>query len=282
LSLGVFLAVLGAAMLHAAWNAAIKGGADRFASVLALTLASGTLSALLLPFVPAPAPASWMWIAASALLHFANKMLLIRAYALADLSQVYPLARGTAPMVVALVSASLLGEPLTLLDFAAVAAIGCGVMLMSLRGGADLGRMDHNALGWALATAAATAGYTIVDGIGARLAGTASGYILWMFVGDAVLLTLYAAISRGIGASLPCLRSTWLMGLTAGAMSLGSYWVAVWAFTKAPIALVAALRETSVLFAMLIAVTLLGERATRWRWIAAASILGGVILMRVA
>lgn len=282
MSLGVFLAVLGAAMLHAAWNAAIKGGADRFASVLVLTLASGTLSALLLPFVPPPAPASWVWIAASALLHFAYKMLLIRAYALADLSQVYPLARGTAPMVVALVSASLLGEPLSALDFAAVAAIGAGVVLMSLRGGADLGRMNRTALGWALATATATAGYTIVDGIGARLAGTASGYILWMFVGDAVLLALYATFSRGLGASLPYSRRAWLMGLTAGAMSLGSYWVAVWAFTQAPIALVAALRETSVLFAMLIAVTLLGERATRWRWIAAASILGGVVLMRVA
>jgi drug/metabolite transporter (DMT)-like permease len=281
LDLGVFLAVLAAALLHAGWNALIKGGTDRFASVIALTLATGGLSAALLPFVPSPAPAAWPWIAASAALHVAYRLLLVRAYALADLAQVYPLARGAAPMIVALVSASLLREPLTTLDFAAVAAIGGGVVLMSLRGGADLGRMDRAALALALATAAVTAAYTLIDGVGARLAGTASGYILWMFALDAALFCCAAAVLQPGGLRLPSARRTWTMGLAAGAMSLGSYWVAVWAFTQAPIALVAALRETSVLFAMLIAVTLLGERATRFRWIAAASILAGVVLMRL-
>jgi drug/metabolite transporter (DMT)-like permease len=281
LDLGVFFAVLVAALLHAAWNALIKGGADRFASVFALTLATGGLSGALLPFVPAPVPASWPWIAASAALHVAYRLLLVRAYGLADLAQVYPLARGAAPMIVALVSASLLGEPLGALDFAAVAAIGGGVAVMSLRGGADLGRMDRAALGFALATAAVTAAYTLVDGVGARLAGSASGYILWMFALDAVLFTSIAAIARPAGLRLPSTRRAWAFGLAAGAMSLGSYWVAVWAFTQAPIALVAALRETSVLFAMLIAVTLLGEPATRFRWLAAAGILTGVVLMRL-
>jgi drug/metabolite transporter (DMT)-like permease len=267
--------------MHASWNALIKGGADRFASVFALTLATGGISAALIPFVPAPAPASWPWIAASAALHVGYRLLLVRAYALADLAQVYPLARGAAPMIVALVSASLLGEPLTALDFAAVAAIAAGVVLMSARGGADLGRMDRTAFALALATAGVTAAYTLVDGVGARLAGTASGYILWMFALDTVLFSLVAAFRRRPVFAIPATRRVWLTGFAAGAMSLGSYWVAVWAFTQAPIALVAALRETSVLFAMLIAVTLLGERATRFRWIAAGCILAGVVLMRL-
>ncbi len=282
MDLGVFLAVLGAALLHASWNAAIKGGADRFLSVMLLTLSSGTISALMLPFVPEPAAAAWPWIVASALIHCAYKILLIRAYALGDLSQIYPLARGSAPMIVALVSAPLLGEPLTALDMAAVIAIGLGIVLMSMRGGADLGRMSPTALGWALATACSTASYTIVDGIGARAAGTPSGYILWMFVGDAICMMLYAlTVRRAAHLVVASSSRAWAVGLAAGAMSVGSYWIAVWAFTKAPIALVAALRETSVLFAMLIAALFLGERATHWRWTAAAVILTGVVLMRL-
>lgn len=276
----VFSAVLTAAALHAGWNAVVKVGLDRFSSILLLALVQSALSLALLPLFPLPAEAAWPWIAASALLHAGYKIFLIRAYEHGDLSQVYPLARGTAPLLVVLVSVLFLGEVTTLGKVLAVVAIGLGVVVMSLRGGAGLGGIAPKALAYALGTAAFTASYTLVDGLGARVSGTASGFTLWMFVGDGLCMVLYALATRGPRA-FAVLRPAWRSGLAAGAMSLGSYWIAIWAFTQAPIALVAALRETSVLFAMLIAVLLLKERAGAWRWVGSALILGGVVLMRL-
>ena len=274
----VFAAVLAAALMHAGWNAVVKVGLDRFSSVLLLALVQSGLALALLPFFPLPAPASWPWLAASALLHTGYKLFLIRAYAHGDLGQVYPVARGTAPLIVALVGAAFLGEAPTPAKALAVAAIGLGVVLMSTEGGGPR-PASRTALAWALGTAAFTASYTLVDGVGARLSGTASGFTLWMFVGDGLGMLVSAVGARGPG-SLVRLLPAWRSGLAAGAMSLGSYWIAIWAFTRAPVALVSALRETSVLFAMLIAVFVLGERAGARRWAAAALVTAGVTLMR--
>ena len=191
----------------------------------------------------------------------------------------YPVARGTAPLIVALASAAFLGEAPTPAEAAAVAAIGLGVVLMSTDADGPRPAAPRTALAWALGTAAFTAAYTLVDGVGARLAGTASGFTLWMFVGDGLGMLAAALGARGAGG-LVRLLPAWRSGLAAGAMSLGSYWIAIWAFTRAPIALVAALRETSVLFAMLLAVFVLGERAGARRWGAAALVTAGVMLMR--
>jgi drug/metabolite transporter (DMT)-like permease len=275
----VFLAVLGAAIMHAGWNAIVKTGLDRFSSILLLSMVQGVLALLLLPFFATPLAAAWPWLVASALLHIGYKMFLIRAYEHGDLSQVYPLARGTAPLIVALVGAVFLGEIMTTGKTAAVIAIGLGVIVMSRSGGA-LGRLPRKALFYALGTACFTASYTLVDGVGARIAGTASGFTLWMFVGDATGMTLSAFAMRGKRA-FSGLLPAWRSGIAAGALSLGSYWIAIWAFTLAPLAMVAALRETSVLFAMLIGVFMLGERAGIWRWVAAILIVAGVVLMRL-
>lgn len=275
----VFLAVLGAAVMHAAWNAIVKVGLDRFSSILLLSMAQGAMALILLPFFPVPQAAAWPWVAGSALLHVGYKLFLIRAYQHGDLSQVYPLARGTAPLIVALVGALFLGEVMTPGKTAAVVAIALGVIVMS-RNGNGLGRLPRKALLYALGTACFTAAYTLVDGVGARIAGTASGYTLWMFALDAAGMTGFALAARG-GGAVRRLRTAWRGGVTAGALSLGSYWIAIWAFTLAPLAMVAALRETSVLFAMLIGVFLLGERAGLWRWVAALLIVGGVVLMRL-
>lgn len=274
----VFLAVLGAAVMHAGWNAIVKVGLDRFSSILLLSMVQGVMALVLLPFFAVPLAAAWPWVAASALLHIGYKLFLIRAYQHGDLSQVYPLARGTAPLIVALVGAIWLGETMTVGKTAAVAAIALGVIVMSRNGGLD--RLPRKALLYALGTACFTASYTLVDGVGARIAETASGYVLWMFAGDALGMTGFALATRGRGA-LARLLPAWRSGLAAGALSLGSYWIAIWAFTLAPLALVAALRETSVLFAMLIGVFVLGERANPWRWVSAGLILSGVALMRL-
>jgi drug/metabolite transporter (DMT)-like permease len=276
----VFCTVLLAALLHAGWNAIVKIGLDRFSSVLLLALVQAAIALPVLPLVARPAWEAWPWIAASAILHSGYKISLIRAYAHGDLSQVYPLARGAAPLIVAIVSIPVLGESLKPVAILAVLTVAGGIFLMSFKGGVQLRRMSPATFAYALATAAFTASYTLVDGIGARVAGSASGFILWMVLGDAIGMLIYASIVRG-WAALPALASAWKVGFAAGAMSLGSYWIAVWAFTQAPIALVAALRETSVLFAMLIAVLFLKEPSTCWRWAAAGTIGIGIALMRL-
>ncbi len=275
----VFFAVLAGAVMHAGWNVLIKVGLDRTASMFLLAFMQGAICIALLPFFAIPLAASWPWLAVSALLHSGYKIFLIRAYEHGDLSQVYPLARGSAPLIVALAGIFVLAEGMTAAKFAAVCAIGLGVMLMSSRiGGSEA--MPKKALLYALGTALFTASYTLVDGVGARLSGTASGFTLWMFVGDGILMTVYALCARGRGL-FAAVRGNLGSGAAAGALSLGSYWIAIWAFTLAPIALVAALRETSVLFAMLIAVFVLGEKASAQRWFAAGLIGAGIVLMRL-
>ncbi|MCF3935663.1 EamA family transporter [Acuticoccus sp. M5D2P5] len=273
-----YLAVLAAALMHAGWNAVVKVG-DRFSAILMLSLAQGAIAFALLAVFPFPAREAWGWLVLSAALHVGYRLFLIRAYAHGDLAEVYPLARGTAPLIVALVGALFLGERLAPLGLLAVAAIGLGVIAMSLRGGKDHGPPHPAAIAFALGTAVFTASYTLTDAVGARLAATASGYTMALFALDSVMMTGFAAATRG-RAAFTRLAPIWRTGLLAGALSLGSYWVAIWAFTRAPVALVAALRETSVLFALLIGVLFLGEHVGRWRILAAILILSGMMLMR--
>ena len=275
----VFVAVLIAAVMHAGWNAVVKVGLDRTSSILLLSLVQSGLALVLMPFFPMPAAAAWPWLAASALLHTGYKLFLIRAYEHGDLSQVYPLARGVAPMIVAIVGSAVLGEAMTVTKALAILVIGLGIAAMSMKGG-TVERLPANALVYAWITSIFIAGYSLVDGVGARLALTASGFVLWMFVLDGLIMLGYGFAIRG-RRSITMLVPAWREGLLAGSLSLGGYWIVVWAFTQAPIALVVALRETSVLFAMLIAVFVLREKAGRWRWAAAALIVGGVVLIRV-
>jgi drug/metabolite transporter (DMT)-like permease len=274
-TLPVFFAILFAALLHAGWNAVVKLGLDRFSSVLLLALVQGGIAMLLLPVFGLPAPAAWPWVLLGSALHSGYKLFLIRAYGHGDLSQVYPLARGTAPLIVTVASAFFLAEAPPLMRVAAVLAIAGGIMLMAGHGG-----LSRTALLWALGTACFTASYTMADGVGARLAGNASAFAMWMFALDGLVMLAAGLVMRG-GRALVALLPAWRGGAAAGAMSLGSYWIAIWAFTRAPLAMVAALRETSVLFAMLIAFFLLKEKVERRRWIAAALIVTGIVLMRV-
>jgi drug/metabolite transporter (DMT)-like permease len=279
--LPVFVAVLAAALLHAGWNALVKIGLDRFSSILLLALVQGAIALALLPFFDPPARAAWPWVLAGSLLHSGYKLTLIQAYRHGDLSQVYPLARGTAPLIVALAGALFLGEGMSITRIAAILAIAAGIMLMAARGGERGGiGLGKAGLGFALATACFTASYTMADGVGARLAGAASGFALWMFALDGLIMLAYGLATRR-GAALAALLPAWRGGAAAGAMSLGSYWIAIWAFTQAPLAMVAALRETSVLFALMIAFFLLKERIGPWRVGAAILILAGIVLMRV-
>jgi drug/metabolite transporter (DMT)-like permease len=276
----VFAAVLLAALLHAGWNAFVKVGTDRFSSILSMGLFQAGVALLLLPFFGLPAQAAWPWVLLGSSLHSGYKLFLIRAYEHGDLSQVYPLARGTAPLIVAVAGAAFLGETPTLVRMAAIASIAAGIMLMAKPDGGGAAPLSRKGLFLALGTAAFTASYTMADGIGARIAGSASSFILWMILLDGLFMLVYALWTRG-PAALAALLPSWRAGLAIGTMSLGSYWIAIWAFTQAPLALVAALRETSVLFAMLIAVFVLKEKVGPRRWLAAGFIVGGIALMRL-
>ena len=280
MELHVFLAVLLAAAMHAGWNAVVKGGGDPFTTVTHVTLFSGAAGLVWLPLLEAPKPNVWIWLLASAAIHTVYRLMMIGAYRSGDMAQVYPIMRGTPPLVTAIATALLIGEVIGPAGFAAVTALSLGVVAMSLKGG-QLGRFNRRAVGFALASALSTVGYTLADGIGARTHGAAFGYVCWMTVGNSVAMQVTALAMRGpsIYASLP---GNWKLAAGGGLMSLMSYAIAIWAMTQAPIALVAALRESSVLFGALIATLILKEPLTGWRIAASALVVAGVVLLRIA
>lgn len=278
MTIGVFLVVLCAALLHASWNAVIKFSDDKMQGMVLLSIAHGLIGLVMVMIFPAPDPDAWGWLAASVAFHLLYKSCLTIAYGHGDLSRVYPIARGTAPVLVLLISFAVLPDHIAMLQVAGVVLVSFGILQMA-RGVFDLGE-SRKLLPFALGAALGTAGYSISDGMGARAAGNASGYVGWLFLLDAFLFTLWGFYRRG-SAAVPRRPDFWAMGLVAGAGSVAAYWIAVWAMTVAPIALVAALRETSVLFAVLIGVLFLGEPAERRKVWAALIIVSGVILMRL-
>ena len=276
----MFLAVLGAAMMHAGWNAVVKGGTDPFTSVTQVSLFSGGIALCFLPLVEVPAAVAWPWLTASAAIHTLYRFMLIGAYRAGDMAQVYPIMRGAAPLLTVLATALLIGERVSALGMAAVAALSLGVLLMSLRGG-RVGGFEGRAVAMALLSAASTCGYTLADGIGARVNESAPGYALWMFVLNAITMQSIALAMRG-WKTYDGMRVHWPVMVGGGAMSMCAYFIVIWAMTHAPIALVAALRETSVLFGSLISIVILKEVMTGWRALASAFVLLGMVLLKMA
>jgi drug/metabolite transporter (DMT)-like permease len=276
----VFSAVLFAAACHAGWNAAIKGGIDTVAMTSLIAIAAGVVALPFLPFVGLPSGPAWPWVFASVVIHLLYFIGLSESYRVGDLGQVYPLARGSAPLMTAALSALLLGESLGLAAWIGIVALAAGVLLLSARGGRALARFDGHATGLALFTATTICAYSLVDGMGARLAGSAHAYTASLFVGNAIVLAGYGLARRG-RAAVPALAGYWRLGLAGGALQLLAYGIVIWAMTVAPIAIVAALRETSVLFGTMLAVVLLREPLRPIRIIAALMIVTGLMLIRL-
>jgi drug/metabolite transporter (DMT)-like permease len=277
----VFAAVLFAAACHAGWNAAIKRGLDPLIVTVLISIGAALVSALFLPIVGLPAPEAWPFAAASVLIHLFYFGALIESYRAGDLGQVYPIARGSAPLLTATATTLLVGERLGAFGWSGIVLLVAGVLLLSLRGGRDLARLDRKAVGFALFTAVTICGYSVVDGMGARLAGDANAYSLVLFVGIGPVMALYALVRRGT-AAFRVMPRHWGTGLAGGTLQLFSYAIAIWAMTVAPIAIVAALRETSVLFGAVIAVVLLKEPLRASRIVAALMIVTGLALIRLA
>jgi drug/metabolite transporter (DMT)-like permease len=280
MTLAVFFAVLAAAAMHAAWNALIKMRGDRFASISLTSLGMSLAALPVIPFVEFPGAAVWPFIAASLAIHIGYRLFLVMAYEAGDLAQTYPLARGAAPLMTTFGAIFLLAELPTPLAILGIVLLSTGTLLMSFRGGAGLGRLDRRAVGFALTTSIFIAGYTLTDGSGARLAATASSYAAWLFLCDGICSMAIGFYYRGRGL-LSVMKTEWHIGVLTGLLSAASYWIAMWAMTKAPIASIAALRETSILFAMLISVFALREKMTGWRVAAALCIVAGVVALRL-
>ena len=274
----VFLAVLFAAVLHASWNAVIRRGDDRFQGMLLLTLTQGVMGLAMALFVPLPSGIVWVWVLGSGALHTAYKLFLTAAYQHGDLSRVYPIARGTAPMMVVLVGFFLLPDSVQTKEYLGIALIGVGVMMMA--NGVFKDGETRSLIPLALGSAACTAGYSLIDGMGARVAGHATMFTAWLFVFDAMFFAIFTGATRGRRVFVAS-RRAWSIGALAGALSLVTYWIAVWAMTVAPIALVAAVRETSVLFAVIIGVVVLKEKASVGKIIAALVIVTGIAIIRL-
>jgi drug/metabolite transporter (DMT)-like permease len=276
----VFTAVLFGAACHAAWNAIIKVGLDPLPATTLISTGAGIIALALLPFTGLPPPAAWPWVVASIVIHLLYFIGLSEAYRTGDLGQVYPLARGAAPLMTALATAFFIGEQVNLAGWAGIVILVCGVVLLSARGGREFAKVDRRALGFALFTAVTICAYSVVDGIGARISGNPHSYTLAMFAGNGIAMLIYAFVRRGT-ALWPLMRPHWVSGAGGGALQLLSYGIAIWAMTLAPIALVAALRETSVLFGAAIAVVFLKEPVRPARLVAAGLILFGLVLLRL-
>ncbi|WP_436641075.1 EamA family transporter [Microbaculum sp. FT89] len=280
MSLSVALLVLFSAVLHASWNAIVRIKGDRLA-VVTLLATFGALIALpgvvLLPFPPADA---WPWLIASMLLHIGYNVFLANAYQHGELGKVYPLARGTAPLITLVASLFIVGEALGPLKVLGVVVLGLGIIALTFDRGIRVLMEAPKGAVYALTTSLFIGGYTISDGLGARTAGDALAYTAWLFVLDGFPLLFYAMLARGRGVGA-MFAENWKAGLLAGALSIVAYAIVIWAMTVAPIALVAALRETSVVMAVVIGVVFLGEKLTTARMLSVAVVLSGLVLLRL-
>ncbi len=270
--------ILASALMHALWNVFVKTGEDRL-SAMALVMSCMALGApLLIVAAPSPAPASWPYLAASVVLNNVYFFLLIEAYRRGDLSHAYPIARGTAPLAVAAGAVFFAGENLSALE-----AVGIAVISGSIASLVWTGRQGqvaiHGSLFFPVATGLMVASYTLCDGIGVRLSGSPFGYIGWLFLFAAMPILTYTCIVRK-GALVVYLRRRWKRIGLAGGLSFGSYGSAILALSLDALAPVAALRETSVIFAAAIGAKVLGEPFGRRRLLAAAGVALGAVLIQ--
>lgn len=268
------LAVLAAALLHATWNALVKASEDKGLDTVAVVAGSGLIALLVAPFLPAPAPASWPWLAGSALVHILYFLFLAGAYRWGELSYSYPIMRGGGPMIVAVAGIFFFREVPSLKEGLAIALICAGILAFAR------GAHDRRATLFAVGNAFVIAAYTIIDAQGARASGAPVSYTLWFFVLNGIVITGLALAQQG--TKVPAyFRRFWLRSLAGGACALSAYAIALWAMTRAPVALVAALRETSVIFAALIAFLIFKERMTGQRVVATCTVLAGLVALRL-
>lgn len=279
MSMGIMAAILLGALLHATWNSLIRGGSDKMLTAFLIVAGAGLVTACFLPFVPAPAPASWPYLAASIVIHVVYFYFVAISYRGAELSFVYPIMRGTAPAISAVAVVFVLNESPSPLGWAGVLIVCSSIVLLT----ADSWRMGTLRLAptaLALVNAGVIVIYTVVDGIGARASGNAFSYTGWMILLTAAPVTIACFLKRP--QFMASMRANLRIVLAGGACTFGSYGLALWAMTHVPIALVAALRETSVVFGTIIAATFLHENVSPMRYLAILGVTVGAIAIKLS
>jgi len=277
MSLTVFEIVLVAAVLHASWNAIVKAGKNTVLTMVLVTASAALWAVVLLPVLPSPSPESWPYIALSAALQIVYFALVARIYRIADMSQTYPIMRGAAPLIVALAGTLFLDETLSSPAWLGVCIICSGILIMLWSGG----QKSREGLILALLNALVISGYTLVDGIGVRLSAASASYTLWIFLITGASIGCWATLTQW-SQTRHYLRLNWHLGAVGGLGTLVSYGLALYAMTQAPVAVVAALRETSILFSAVISWLILKEHITIVRCVSVCVIAIGAITLRLA
>jgi drug/metabolite transporter (DMT)-like permease len=273
----IALVVLGAALFHATWNALVKSGKDHLLSITGINFATLVIAVLALPFFGIPDKESWPYLLVSGVIHFGYYVALSEAYKHGDFSQAYPVARGTAPILVSLWGVFVLNESMNTIELVSLIGVITGILIFATR---KLDQVIQNkvALISALCTSFFIAGYTVTDGVGGRLSGNVPGYMLALSVIDGMLIMAYTAIVRSPAAVWDT-RKSWRTLVPGAVLSLAAYTMVVWAMTRAPIPLVSALRETSIIIAALIGAFYFKEPSGKRRIIASVVIFISVAIL---
>ncbi len=271
--------ILAAALMHATWNSLIKLSGDGLVTTALMMGIGGLIGIPVAFFVPFPNLEVWLVLGVSGLVHVGYIFFLLRAYSHGDLSKVYPIARGTAPLLLALVAWIASGEGLSNTGIVAIVLISGGIISLSYSNG-RASHAERKALLYAFATSMFIASYTFIDGFGARLAQSPHSFVVWLFITQGIVFVGAALLFRR-GAFLSLAKQERFRGAAGGVLSLAAYWIVVWALAAGAMAPVAALRETSVVFAAIIGAIFLKESFGIWRIVAAATVAAGVLLLQV-
>lgn len=272
--------VLIAAIMHAVWNALLKAASDQFIAITLVNLMCGALSFAVLPFIGLPDRASWPFLAGSAAIHQFYFLFLTWAYRHGDLSHVYPISRGAGPLLVVMASSASLGEELTWSQQVGSILTSLGILSLAA-GGSDLLRARNLvALGLALGTGVTIAAYTINDALGVRASGAPVSYVATLFALNGVCFLPWLLLKRATPL-MPAFLANWRFGLFGSILATGAYGIVLWCFSVGAVAPIAALRETSVIFAAIIGAKLLHEPFGHRRVAASAIVTAGVVVMNL-
>jgi drug/metabolite transporter (DMT)-like permease len=274
----VMAAVLFAALLHASWNAIVKSGSDPFLDTFLVASGAALVAAATLPFLPLPAAESWPYLAASVMVELGYYGLVAAAYRTGDLSYVYPIMRGSVPLLTAFAAGFFVAERLTSGGWTGILLISTGILLLAANEW-RLGRFHVPQTLFALGTAVVICSYTLIDGLGARASGNSFSYVGWLTALTGAILSVFLLL-RHREAVRRHLRTRWRISLVGGLCTWASYAIALWAMTRAPVALVAALRETSVIFGIVLAAAVLKEKLGAARYAAAVLVCAGAVLLK--
>ena len=276
--LNIFLAIILAAFLHAVWNAMVKNEDNKYLAVTAIVLGHVPVSVLIILLTPIPSVESIPFIILSALLHIGYEWYLLSAYRFGDLTKVYPIARGTAPILVTIVSLIFLGVALSNFEILGIFIISLGILSLSLQGAKGI--KNRSAVIYALVTGFFIMGYSITDGYGARVSNSFLSYMGWSFILNATIFPIILKINNKSEIITKTFKEGKKIFFIGGTLSYIVYGIVIWGFTQAPIALITALRETSIIFALLIGTFFLKEKFTLLKVIATFIIFFGVALLK--